>query len=154
MYRYRRSPSYVFDCKCDRPQKKGRQESPSVRLEKQKVLSCINHCTSLYQGFVKSSRQFQSHTSTIFHQPIQDLIQWVPALQLKCLDPVSQGVSDICFVLCHRIDGIGQQIFQELLACLVLLVPWSLQQSESLETFPLGGSTPIEASVQVMFQLS
>lgn len=142
MYRYRRSPSYVFDCKCDRPQKKGRQESPSVRLEKQKVLSCINHCTSLYQGFVKSSRQFQSHTSTIFHQPIQDLIQWVPALQLKCLDPVSQGVSDICFVLCHRIDGIGQQIFQELLACLVLLVPWSLQQSESLETFPLGGVNP------------
>jgi hypothetical protein len=28
------------------------------------------------------------------------------------------------------------------LACLVLLVPWSLQQSESLETFPLGGVNP------------
>jgi hypothetical protein len=28
------------------------------------------------------------------------------------------------------------------LACLVLLVPWSLQQSESLETFPLGGGQP------------
>ena len=54
MYRYRRSPSYVFDCKCDRPQKKGRQESPSVRMEKQKVLSCINHCTSLYSTMVLS----------------------------------------------------------------------------------------------------
>ncbi len=42
-------------------------------------------------------------------------------LRWSCLHPVPNGVSDLGFVLSHRIHSIGERIFQELPACFVLL---------------------------------